>query len=239
MAEKLVTKNDLLNKLRAYSDTPDDETILYKKKIEDALISNPCLLYALNESSLYKELFDPSDKAHWKYDEDRKIYVPTEDCRINWEWDEEKQKYEPLGEWDRYFSDTSSDANIRPYIFIPETQTKVKHYLCYQVGFQDTVRYQPGLKETQITFTIFVHGDDRMDKLTGIPRHDLIASIIRERFAWSNIFGMQTHLVSNRESTTDNNYVVRTLVFQLTDLNNKIQTPYGGKPQFNDYQLRR
>ena len=202
-------------------------------------MSNPCLLYALNESSLYKELFDPSDKAHWKYDEDRKIYVPTEDCRINWEWDEEKQKYEPLGEWDRYFSDTSNDANIRPYIFIPETQTEVKHYLCYQVGFQDTVRYQPGLKETQITFTIFVHGDDRMDKLTGIPRHDLIASIIRERFAWSNIFGMQTHLVSNRESTTDNNYVVRTLVFQLTDLNNKIQTPYGGKPQFNDYQLRR
>ena len=237
--ERLETKKDLLTKLRAYSNTPDDEIILYKKKIEDALISNPCLLYALNESSLYKELFDPSDKAHWKYDEDRKIYVPTEDCRINWEWDEEKQKYEPLGEWDRYFSDTSSDANIRPYIFIPETQTEVKHYLCYQVGFQDTVRYQPGLKETQITFTIFVHGDDRMDKLTGIPRHDLIASIIRERFAWSNIFGMQTHLVSNRESTTDNNYVVRTLVFQLTDLNNKIQTPYGGKPQFNDYQLRR
>lgn len=47
-----------------------------------------------------------------------------------------------------------------------------------------------------------------MDKLTGIPRHDLIASIIRERFNWSNIFGMQTHLISSRESTTDNNYIV-------------------------------
>ena len=99
------TKKDLLTKLRAYSDTPDDETILYKKKIEDALISNPCLLYALNESSLYKELFDPSDKAHWKYDEDRKIYVPTEDCRINWEWDEEKQKY-------RFFKHDAVGADI-------------------------------------------------------------------------------------------------------------------------------
>ena len=234
--ERLETKKDLLKKLRAYSNTPDDETILYKKKIEDALMSNPCLLYALNESSLYKELFDPSDKAHWKYDGDRKIYVPTEDCRINWEWDEEKQKYEPLGEWDRYFGNNS---NIRPFLFIPDTQTEVKHYICYQVGFDETVRYQPGLKDTFITFTIFVHGNDRMDKLTGIPRHDLIASIIRERFAWSNIFGMQTYLISNKESMTDSNYVVRTLVFELTDLNSKVQTPYCGQPQMMNYQLRR
>lgn len=234
--ERLETKKDLLTKLRAYSNTPDDETILYKKKIEDALMSNPCLLYALNESSLYKELFDPSDKAHWKYDEDRKIYVPTEDCRINWEWNEEKQKYEPLGEWDRYFG---SNSNIRPFLFIPDTQTEVKHYICYQVGFDETVRYQSGLKDTLITFTIFVHGNDRMDKLTGIPRHDLIASIIRERFAWSNIFGMQTYLISNKESMTDSNYVGRTLVFQLTDLNSKVQTPYGEQSQMINYQLRR
>lgn len=215
--ERLETKEDLLTKLRAYKTTPDDDIILYKQKIKDALLSNPCLLYALNDKELESELFDKNGN-------------------INWEWNEELGEYEPLGEWDRYFG---SNSLIRPFLFIPDTQTTVKCYICYQVGFQDTVRYQPGLKETQITFTIFVHGDDRMDKLTGIPRHDLIASIIRERFAWSNIFGMQTHLVSNRESTTDNNYVVRTLVFQLTDLNNKIQTPYGGKPQFNDYQLRR
>ena len=217
MAEKLVTKNDLLNKLRAYSDTPDDENIQYKKKIEKALMLNPCLLYALNEKSLESELFD-------------------DDGNINWELNEETKEYEPLGEWDRYFG---SDSNIRPFLFIPDTQTEVKHYICYQVSFQDTVRYQPGLKETQVTFTIFVHGNDRMDKLTGIPRHDLIASIIRERFAWSNIFGMQTHLISNRESTTDNNYLVRTLVFQLTDLNSSVQTPYGGQPQMMNHQLRR
>ena len=207
----------MLTKPRTYTTTPDDDIILYKQKIKDALLSNPCLLYALNDKELESELFDKNGN-------------------INWEWNEELGEYEPLGEWDRYFG---SNSLIRPFLFIQDTQTTVKCYICYQVGFQDTVRYQPGLKETQITFTIFVHGDDRMDKLTGIPRHDLIASIIRERFAWSNIFGMQTHLVSNRESTTDNNYVVRTLVFQLTDLNNKIQTPYGGKPQFNDYQLRR
>ena len=220
MKEKIVTKNDLLNKLRAYRTTPDDDVILYKQKIKNALLSNPYLLYALNDKELELELFDKHGN-------------------INWEWNEDTKQYEPLGEWDRYFSDTAGDGNILPYLFIPDTQTKVRNYLCYQVSFQDTVRYQHGLKDTLVTFTIFVHGNDRMDKLTGIPRHDLIASIIRERFAWSNIFGMQTYLISNRESTTDNNYLVRTLVFQLTDLNSKVQTPYGGQSQMMNYQLRR
>ena len=216
MAEKLVTKNNLLNKLRAYKTTPDDENIQYKKKIEKALMLNPCLLYALNEKSLESELFD-------------------DDGNINWEWNEDTKEYEPLGEWDRYFGGTS---NIRPYLFIPDIQTEVKHYICYQVSFDEMPRYQDTLKYTNVTFTIFVHGNDRNDKLTGIPRHDLIASIIRERFDWSNIFGMQTHLVSSKESTTDNNYIVRTLVFQVVDTNGIVKTT-NGITSTNNYQLRR
>ena len=198
MAEKLVTKNDLLNKLRVYRTTPDDDVILYKQKIKNALLSNPCLLYALNDKKLESELFDKNGN-------------------INWEWNEDTKQYEPLGEWDRYFG---SNSLIRPFLFIPDTQTTVKCYICYQVGFDELPRYSPMYKYTEITFTIFVHGDDRVDKLTGLQRHDLIASIIRERFNWSSIFGLQTKLVSSKESTTDNNYVVRTLVFQ-------VYTPYG------------
>ena len=106
MEEKLVTKDDLLNKLRAYSDTPDDDNIVYKQKIKDALLSNPTLLYLLHEKDLEVELFD-------------------EDGNINWEFDAATGKYKPLGEWDRYFGGKS---NIRPYLFIPDTQTNVKHY---------------------------------------------------------------------------------------------------------------
>ena len=216
MAEKLVTKNDLLNKLRAYKTTPDDENIQYKKKIEKALMLNPCLLYALNEKSLESELFD-------------------DDGNINWEWNEDTKEYEPIGEWDRYFG---SNSNIRPFLFIPDTQTEVKHYICYQVAFDETPRYQDTLKYTNITFTIFVHGNDRYDKFTGIPRHDLIASIIRERFNWSNIFGMQTHLISSKESTTDNNYLVRTLVFQVVDTNGIYNTS-NSKTSIVNYGIRR
>ena len=65
MAEKLVTKNDLLNKLLAYKSTPDDENIQYKKKIEKALMLNPCLLYALNEKSLESERCDDDGNINW------------------------------------------------------------------------------------------------------------------------------------------------------------------------------
>lgn len=211
MGEILTTKEELLNKLRAYADTPDDDNIRYKEKIHDALLNNAELLYALNNEELESELFD-GDKLN-----------------IN------EDTGELLGEVDRYFGDNS---NIRPYLFIPDTQDEVKHYVCYQVAFDELPRYSNIQKYTEITFNIFVNGKDRTDKLTGIPRHDLIASIIRERFNWSNIFGMQTHLIASKESTTDGNYLVRTLIFQIVDTNG-IVTTQNGKTSITNYQLRR
>ena len=206
MGEILTTKEDLLDKLRAYADTPDDDNIRYKEKIHDALLKNAELLYALNNTELESELFD----------EDGNLLI-------------DEKTGELLGEVDRYFGDSS---NIRPYLFIPDTQTDVKHYVCYQVAFDELPRYQNVQKYTEITFNIFVNGKDRTDKLTGIPRHDLIASIIREKFNWSNIFGMQTHLISSKESVTDNNYLVRTLIFQITDVNSITYTPLGEKSSY-------
>ena len=206
MGEILTTKEDLLNKLRAYASTPDDDNIRYKEKIHDALLSNVELLYALNNEELESELFG----------EDNNLLIDEETGEL-------------LGEVDRYIGDNS---NIRPYLFIPETQTDVKHYVCYQVAFDELPRYPNIQKYTEITFNIFVHGKDRTDKLTGIPRHDLIASIIREKFNWSNIFGMQTHLISSKESITDNNYLVRTLIFQITDVNSITYTQLGEKASY-------
>ena len=203
MSEILTTKDDLLNKLRAYANTPDDDNIRYKGKIHDALLNNAELLYALNNNELESELFD--DDGNLNIDE---------------------ETGELLGDVDRYFGESS---NIRPYLFIPETRTEVKHFVCYQVAFDELPRYSNIQKYTEVTFNIFVNGKDAMDKMTGLPRHDLIASIIRERFNWSSIFGMQTHLISSKESITDNDYIVRTLVFQIFDLNGIVNTPYVGE----------
>lgn len=215
-----ISKKDLLNKLRAYATTPDDEATQYKEKIKQALMKSPELLYALHEEELETELFIEIE------DEDgNKITVLNID----------EETGELLGEVDRYFGESS---NIRPYLFIPETQTEVKHYVCYQVMFDELPRYNDTQKYTQITFTIFVNGKDREDESTGLPRHDLIASIIREKFNWSNIFGMQTHIVSSKESTTDNNFIVRTLVFQLVDTNGIVETN-GKNTSIINYNVRR
>ncbi len=208
---ELKTKDDLLNKLRAYAKTPDDDIIKYKKIIKDTLLKCPELLYALNSEELETELFD--EEGNLLIDEDGTL----------------------LGEVDRYFGDSSL---IRPSLFIPDTQTTVNSYVCYQVMFDEIPRYSNIQKYTNIIFTTFVNGKDRTDKLTGISRHDLISSILRERFNWSNIFGMQTKLISNKESTTDSNYIVRTLIFQLADVNGIVETK-NGIASINNYNVRR
>lgn len=190
----LITKDDLLEKLRLFSTCPDDDNVIFKKKIENAFMSCPEILYAVNEKTLEDELFN-------------------EDGSINYD-----------GEWDRYFSDGYHDGNFRPYLFIPDTQDDVKNYVCYQTHFEETPRYNTVEKYCLVTFTIFVHAGDRVDNDTGLPRHDLIAAIIRDKLNWTNIFGTQCRIVSDRESMTDYKYVVRTLVFQCTMPNNIVQT---------------
>lgn len=207
-----IKKNELLDALRSYTHTPDDEAIQYKEKIKQCFMKSPELLYALNEKDLESELFCE--------DEDGNTVLNID-----------PDSGELLGEIDGYFGEHS---NIRPYLFIPEVQDEVKHYVCYQVMFDELPRYNNTQKYTEITFTIFVHGKDREDVLTGIPRHDLIASIIRRIFNWSNIFGMQTHLVSSKESTTDTDYIVRTMIFQAVDTNGIVET-YNGKTYLKNY----
>ena len=191
---ELVTKDDLLERLRLFSECPDDDNVIFKKKITKTFMNCPEILYAVNEKSLENELFN-------------------EDGTINYD-----------GEWDRYFSDSYHDGNFRPYLFIPDTQDDVKNYVCYQTNFEETPRFNSVEKYALVTFTIFVHAGDRVDNNTGLPRHDLIAAIIRDKLNWTNIFGTQCRVVSDRESMTDYKYVVRTLVFQCTMPNNIVQT---------------
>lgn len=190
----LITKDDLLEKIRLFSDCPDDDNVIFKQKIEKAFMSCPEILYAVNEKSLENELFN-------------------EDGTINYD-----------GEWDRFFSDGYHEGNFRPYLFIPDTQDDVRNYVCYQTHFDEVPRYNTVEKYCLVTFTVFVHAGDRVDLNTGLPRHDLIAAIIRDKLNWTNIFGTQCRIISDKESMTDYKYVVRTLVFQCTMPNNIVQT---------------
>lgn len=116
------------------------------------------------------------------------------------------------GEWDNYWGENSL---IRPYLFFPQTSTHKKNYICYQTMFNELVRGNNVEKYLDITFTVFVNSGDIIDKYTGIPRHDLIAAILRERFAWSGFEISKTKPTFNKESIMDNTYLVRTLQFEI------------------------
>lgn len=186
------TKDELMDKLRAYAKSPDDDAIRFKEKIKEQLLHCPELLYALHNDKYENELFDENGNLN-------------ED-----------------GEWDKYFM-----SNIRPYLYIPVSQDEVRNYLCYHIGFNEIPKSNSIEKYCNITFTVFCNGNDINDKETGIARHDLIASVIREYFNWSLIFNGRCHLISDKETTTDNNYVTRTLVFELTNLNSITKTTKG------------
>lgn len=116
------------------------------------------------------------------------------------------------GEWDNYWGENSL---IRPYLFFPQTSTHKKNYICYQTMFNELVRGNNVEKNLDITFTVFVNSGDIIDKYTGIPRHDLIAAILRERFAWEGFEISKTKPTFNKESIMDNTYLVRTLQFEI------------------------
>lgn len=215
--EKLLTKDDLLQKLRAYSTTPDDDVSRFKQRVKEELLKCPELLYALNNKKLEGELFD-------------------DDGDINAEYDEETGDIIPLGEWDRYFP-----YNIRPFVFIPETQAFTDNFLCYTVDFTETPRYNDTECYMRIVFTIICSSDPEqaIDSLTGQPRHDLIGAILREKFNWSNIFGLQCKLTSNKEDIKDTNYISRTLVLEVLKPNGVVRTPLRGGTSIINNGLRR
>lgn len=194
------TKDDMLNKLRAYTHNPDDDNIRIKNQVYQTLLHCPELLYAIHDAELESELFD--DDGNLNVDADG----------------------EPLGEWDRYFGE---NAHIRPYIFFPETETDSRNYVCYQTSFSDLARYNNSVKTLLLTFTIFIHEKDVIVDLTGLPRHDLIAAILRDRFAWIGTEVENPIPSLDKESTMDNNYLVRTLQYQIITPNNITKTENG------------
>jgi hypothetical protein len=194
-------KIGMLKKLRDYSINPDDDTIRIKELIREMFLHCPELLYAIHNEKLESELF-------------------TEDGKLNVDEDGE-----PLGAWDEYFGDSS---NIRPFLFLPETQDETRNFICYQVSFKESPRYNSAMRYCLVTFNIMIHPNDVMDNFTGIPRHDLLASIIRENFAWTGLTTASAVPVQDVEQTSDMKYLIRTLQYQVELPNAIVKTDQAG-----------
>lgn len=110
------------------------------------------------------------------------------------------------------------DTNIYGFIRIPGTQDKVKNFICFTVDDIEEHRFNEVMKVQYIQFNCICHLEDMKTKY-GIDRHDLLGFLVRERFNWTNKFGLQFKLIYNKESTIDSDYYCRTLKFEATKIN--------------------
>lgn len=114
--------------------------------------------------------------------------------------------------------------NILPYYLLVDTQSKCANYICFETSFDEIARYNNVMKLGQVIFYIICDNKCILDKETGIARHDLLAALITDEFNWSNLFGTQVKLVSDRPTAIDAQYVGRTLIFEQITPNSIVKS---------------
>ena len=123
--------------------------------------------------------------------------------------------------------DDNNVSNILPYYAVFDTQTEVDNFLCFETSYDELQRYDKTKKLQQIIFYILCHSRSVNDEILGMARHDLISSLVRDQFDYTDIFGMKIHCVSDKPGLVDSRYVSRTLIFEATTDNNVAKTVNG------------
>ena len=144
-----------------------------------------------------------------------------------------KELQEADAEPDEYYG-----VNIMPHYLIPGTQHSAQNYICFETSFDEVARYNTVIKMGQIIFYILCEEKTAIEENTGIARQDLLGALIIEQFNWSNFFGNQIHLVSDRPSVVDNHYPCRTLIFEGKFPNSIAKTKDGVSTVINNWGTR-
>ena len=113
--------------------------------------------------------------------------------------------------------------NILPYYLIVDAQSKTQNYICFETSFNEISRHNDIMKIGQIIFYVICDNRNIYDKTFGIARHDLLAALIIDEFNWTNMFGTQIKLISDRPMALDYYYVGRTLIFEQTTTNSIVK----------------
>ena len=110
------------------------------------------------------------------------------------------------------------DTHIFGFLRIPNTQDTVRNFICVTVDDIEDHRFNEVMKLQVLQFTAICHLSD-MKTEYGIDRHDLLSYLIRDTFNWTNMFGLQFHLIYNKESVIEGDYYCRTLKFEAVKPN--------------------
>lgn len=117
--------------------------------------------------------------------------------------------------------DAYRDVNIYSFLKIPDSQSTVKNFICFEVDDVEIPRYSEVLIKKNIIFRTISHDDDYQTDW-GVNRQDLLAMIIKSKFDWSNVFGMHLEKVYDKGRIAENGYYYREFIFETTTLNNMV-----------------
>jgi len=117
--------------------------------------------------------------------------------------------------------DAYRNVSIYSFLKIPDSQSTVKNFICFEVDDVEIPRYSEVLIKKNIIFRTISHENDYKTDW-GINRQDLLAAIIKYKFDWTNIFGMHIEKVYDKGRVAENGYYYREFIFETTVLNNMV-----------------
>jgi hypothetical protein len=137
----------------------------------------------------------------------------------------------------RLNGDTYRDVSIFNFLKIPDIQSKVKNYICFEVNDIEPPRYNDALIIKHIVFRTVSHDDDyRTD--WGIARQDLLSLIIQSEFDWTNVFGLHIEKIYDKGKVAENGYYYREFVYETTVANNLVNKAKNGGVTYNGRKLQ-
>lgn len=114
-------------------------------------------------------------------------------------------------------------VNIFSYLKIPNTQSTVKNFICFDVNLNgDFYRDNPAFLQNYVIFRTVSHDED-VGTEYGIDRQDLLGMLIKDRYTWSNYMGMTLQLEYDLPKIAENGYYYREIRFKLSSPNSMVQ----------------
>ena len=182
-------KRDISNISRVLDDVKNNDIIFKKSKIKEIFNADPDLKDVLGQPQKLP-LNKYADKDH-----------PT---------DEELAERKRIIE----YNEKVSHPQIISFLKVNNIQNEVVNFIMFDIGDENTARYNELIKYQYVTVMCLVHEDD-MDTEYGIDRVDLLSYIVKDLLCWSNETGLHMKLDSDNFGITDTKYYCRTLKFLI------------------------
>ena len=168
------------------SDVPYDDIARTKYIIANALCSDGDILRTLHNTDLESQVTT--------------LFLP------DYLDDKEKDK--------THNGECYKDINIFNYLRIPDIQDVVKTYICFEVDDMEVPQMNQNLMIRNITFRTVAYQDECPTDY-GINRADLLGAIIKDRFDWSNLFGIHMTKIVDQGNLLESGFYYRELVYKL------------------------